>query len=96
MRDGIGSVRNGAGHGSDALDPFRPLDDAERLEQYGRLRSLAPAVHVESRDVWVVSRHEAVRRVLRSSDDFVSGLGTGFVPAAVERHPRPAHRQRSA
>jgi cytochrome P450 len=68
--------------GRDALDPFRPLDADERLEQYGRLRSLAPAVHLETRDIWVVSRHEAVRHVLRSPDEFVSGLGTGYVPVA--------------
>jgi len=61
------------------LDPFRPehLDDPYPL--YAELRSRGPAVYLEDRNVWLVTRYDAMSRVLRDHRDFLSGLGTSYV-----------------
>lgn len=66
-----------------SLDPFDPAKLAAPYPLYERLRSLGPAVHLESRDIWLVSTYDAVRHVLRTPAQFLSGLGTGYVRAEV-------------
>lgn len=64
------------------LDPFRVehLDDPYPL--YAQLRRRGPAVYLPERDVWFVSRYDAVDEVLRRYKDFRSGLGTSYIRVA--------------
>jgi cytochrome P450 len=62
------------------------------------LREHAPIFHSEAQDLWVVSRYDDVRSVLRDSDTFASNLGTvpdGFLPSKpmliVEDAPYHTH-----
>jgi cytochrome P450 len=66
------------------FDPVALSVEEDPYPFFRQLRDEAPVLHSESNDLWVVSRYEDVRNVLRSPQDFASGLGTvpdGFTPS---------------
>jgi hypothetical protein len=66
---------------------FDPVALSVQEDPYPFFRSLRdeePVLYSEKNDLWVVSRYEDVRHVLRNPQDFASGLGTvpdGFLPS---------------
>lgn len=63
---------------------------------FAELREKAPVFHAVDRDLWVLSRHEDIRKVLLDPETYASGQGTvptGFVsakPMMISQDP-PVH-----
>lgn len=75
------------------FDPFDPVIAADPYPWYAALRADAPVHHVESHDLWVVSRYHHVRTVLGDTSTFSNeamaaavsrpSLRTGEEPDAI-------------
>ncbi len=80
------------------FDPLALSLEEDPYPFFAELREQAPIFHSEAQNLWVVSRYEDVRTVLRDSETFASGLGTvpdGFLPSKpmliVEDAPYHTH-----
>jgi cytochrome P450 len=69
-------------------DPFDPETVADPYPVYARLRADAPVCHVETDDVWAVSRYDDVVGVLRDTTTFSSSAMRDFMTGGVLRRQR--------
>lgn len=80
------------------FDPIALSLEEDPYPFFQELRERAPVFHSEAQDMWVVSRYEDVRAVLRDGETYASGRGTvpdGFTPSKpmliVEDAPYHTH-----
>jgi cytochrome P450 len=80
------------------FDPLALSLEEDPHPYFRHLREHAPVFYSEAQDLWVVSRYDDVRSVLRDSETFASSLGTvpdGFLPSKpmliVEDAPYHTH-----